>query len=151
MCVCLHVPLCIVVSLQSFHLSLVICISFFANPLRGFHANHPLSVCAPCVSISLCRSLHLWKTQICGVMERNFSCMNNARALQQPPKVKTLKSQVKKKKRRRENTVRQNCVCKTDKTDLHLHICHLLDTFYPKPLPQPPGRLCACSVLCRMS
>lgn len=51
-CVCLHVPLCIVVGLQSFHLSVVICISFFQNPLRGFHANHSLSVWA-----SVCQSL----------------------------------------------------------------------------------------------
>lgn len=30
--------------LQSFKLSVVICISFFQNPLRGFHANHSFSI-----------------------------------------------------------------------------------------------------------
>lgn len=46
--VCLHLSHC---CLQSFKLSVVICISFFQNPLRGFHANHSFSVCQ--VSIPL--------------------------------------------------------------------------------------------------
>lgn len=60
-CVCLLACTSVYCCLQSSHLSVVICISFLQNPLRGFHANHSLSV-----SASVCQSLLSGKRKAAG-------------------------------------------------------------------------------------